>query len=240
LSVRYGQTVSFSHQEYQHLTIASEVAPTAHPPAPYQLHVVGHLLNLTIEEQEAITQCLAYHAQEYCSRARGGHFAAHPPYSDRRAKSGRRIVRFSCTGMVMRCYEAASISLVDWKHADFPHASLEIVKTTYCHTGMEDPKTREHLGLVGEGPWPLVFPSYLFHSFSRSDEEIRTQAYVPADLKEIYFDREPMVLPPSIIPSGNLGSNKLRIDPDHAELRRGSRASDSQAQAEKTDMESTE
>jgi len=141
--------------------------------------------NLTDDEQRKIETFIARHANEHRSlemlrgRALLGTVAQMycilPHAEPLREVDGRYArTRFSCAGYVLEAYRFARISLVDldslspvpWEtvSAAYPDAANLI------NRGLID---RESLGLIGEGPWPVLLCGYLFHALNRDAESIR-------------------------------------------------------------------
>jgi hypothetical protein len=89
----------------------------------------------------------------------------------------RRYRRFSCVGFVFACYqEAVGIRLVQVEHEHLPPVSLDTVKEIYGERLDREAKRRRY-GLLGDGPFCVVLPGYLFHSLARDDMLVRASPY---------------------------------------------------------------
>jgi hypothetical protein len=41
-------------------------------------------------------------------------------------------------------------------------------------------RLREHLGIPGDGPWPVVLAGYVLHALNRTKEDVRRRPYSPS------------------------------------------------------------
>lgn len=85
--------------------------------------------------------------------------------------------RFSCAGFVYEAYKYAGIILLD--ENTVPKIGLDRIKLAYPEfaTFLDRPQARASLGIVGDGPWPVMFCGYLFHALNRDAAEIRRTSY---------------------------------------------------------------
>lgn len=90
-------------------------------------------------------------------------------------------MRFSCAGFVLEAYKKARIQIVNLDA--LPPVEIEDIRLAYPRllTLIESfGVSLEDLGLVGDGPWPVLLCGYLFHSFNRPAEDIRRESYSPS------------------------------------------------------------
>ncbi len=93
--------------------------------------------------------------------------------------------RFSCAGFVIEAYASANLHILDLDSLPLAHeqqvvhaypdlqriaASDERLKRRFGFSSLQE------LGLVGDGPWPIVLPGYLFHA---CDRNITAANYTP-------------------------------------------------------------
>lgn len=115
-------------------------------------------------------------------------FVVHPHVKPWLAKDGTvQWLRFSCVGLVIMSYEEANIKLVD-------EESLEPVDANRLDAAYPDlapirelsSRLREHLGIPGEGPWPVMLPGYVLHALDRDAEAIRQLPHKPAATQSVF------------------------------------------------------
>jgi len=79
---------------------------------------------------------------------------------------------FTCAGFVDQCYrDAARLPLV--ADESLPEIDLPTLLDVWKHLAstLRDTKKREKRGLVGNGPWPVLMPAYLFHAIRHFDDK---------------------------------------------------------------------
>lgn len=94
--------------------------------------------------------------------------------------------RFSCAGFVLKAYEYAGIFLVAVDDSGFPRISLERLGQIYPDLRRLKQRTRQELGLSGDGPWPVLLPGHLFHSLKRDADALRNTPYIPSAGQECF------------------------------------------------------
>lgn len=96
--------------------------------------------------------------------------------------------RFSCVGFVIEAYRDAGIVLLNVDPDQLPRVTLDTLKMQYPSFAglLVNSSFRDRMGISGEGPWPVLLVGYLFHSLSRSREEILRQAYVAQPGDELF------------------------------------------------------
>ena len=51
-----------------------------------------------------------------------------------------------------------------------------------CDRALElTPQLKDTLGLLGDGPWPVVMPGYIMNAFKRRADEIRSESFSPTE-----------------------------------------------------------
>lgn len=95
--------------------------------------------------------------------------------------------RFSCAGFVLEAYRDAGIDLIDIDAV--PEVDLQMIYRAYPELERleSDPqlrqrarmRSRQELGLNGDGPWPVLLPGYVLHSLARNTGAIRGGPYSP-------------------------------------------------------------
>lgn len=139
-------------------------------------HLVGHVSDLSEEERYGMNVWMErIRSTTPVVQSRGAYYCALP--ADRAildpttgAVIGRR---FSCVGLVARCYaEGADISLID--ELQLPRVTKETIKSVW-NAG---PLAMASVGVMGDGPWQILLPGYLFHSLERSDARV---PFVPSE-----------------------------------------------------------
>jgi len=85
--------------------------------------------------------------------------------------------RFSCAGFVVNAYGDAGVLLIDF--TQLPDIGLETLVTAYPDQdrGLRIGRYRAKAGLVGDGPWPVLLPGYVFHSMNRDPDTCRKTPY---------------------------------------------------------------
>lgn len=102
--------------------------------------------------------------------------------------------RFSCTGYVVEAYRDAGIDLIEI--AAVPAIDLQMIYLAYPDLPRLEAnpqlrqragvRSRQDLGLAGDGPWPVLLPGYLLHSLARDAGPVRQGAYSPAPGDECF------------------------------------------------------
>lgn len=87
------------------------------------------------------------------------------------------ITRFSCAGFVFEAYRAARITLLDLP--SMPNVSLDTLRTAYPDIPLDRGRFRDHFGLDGDGPWPVMLPGYLLHALNRDGGSIKSIPHRP-------------------------------------------------------------
>ena len=87
--------------------------------------------------------------------------------------------RFSCVGFVIEAYRAAGIDLLITDENDLPLISYQELRRVYPLLGRLATNRRKQFGIVGDGPFRIVLPGYLFHSLTRTYGVIRRKPYKP-------------------------------------------------------------
>lgn len=122
--------------------------------------------------QLGATQILKIAPQMYCVLPHTS-----PIYED----DGRYTrTRFSCVGFVLEAYRGARIKLLNLD--ELPLIDMKNIAAAYPQTRLIQRGliSAEDLGLVGEGPWPVLLCGYLFHALDRDSGVIRQEAYAPS------------------------------------------------------------
>jgi hypothetical protein len=111
------------------------------------------------------------------------HYIAHPPIHEERCPVTGRLKNLwlSCAGFVIYLYEKSKVVkklLVPYSKQFFPTVDLDTIHAA----GFRLPsKIMSHIGLSGDGPWPVVMPGYVVNAFNRKDEDIRNIPYFPRE-----------------------------------------------------------
>jgi hypothetical protein len=114
-------------------------------------------------------------------------------------ETNRRIRRkFSCAGFVIEAYAAAGILLIDVDqlplagvdHVEFAYPEFrrleelsEAVKQRIEFPGLEE------FGIVGDGPWPIALPGYLFHACDRGQTIEEFTTFVVSTVNMLFFPK---------------------------------------------------
>ena len=140
---------------------------------------------LTVDELEVIKRFAQLHISEhgstkFCRTNSHQFYCIHPHASPFSESDGRYVrTRFSCVGFVYECYKQAGIQLLDVTNQ--PVVDLDRIRNCYPVFSrlLDITKSRNLMGLTGDGPWPVMLCGYLFHSLARGDDEIRSTPYCP-------------------------------------------------------------
>ncbi|WP_148594458.1 hypothetical protein [Aquisphaera giovannonii] len=116
------------------------------------------------------------------------------PHVERDQIVGGRTVRFrrfNCGGFVLEAYRSASIQLLDTDEEALPQVSLALLKKQYpdLATALDRPAIRKRMGLVGQGPWPVVLCGYVLNALDRTEAEIRARPYKAEEGDELFPPR---------------------------------------------------
>lgn len=107
-------------------------------------------------------------------------YCVFPHFCDYTEADGRYVrKKFSCAGFVFEAYRKARIHLLHIQM--MPTVDLNILKAAYPTfvSFLDRPSERIKLGLNGDGPWPVMLCSYLFHALDRKVGQIRQAPYAP-------------------------------------------------------------
>ncbi len=169
-------------------------AEVLHMRPPFQVdgsirsHVVGNAA-LTKEEAMSIKDWLAESKDEFerlkVSSSLNQYIVR--PYSEvvRNNNTGRkRYLRFSCCGLIVECFRAAGIMLLDLDESRMPDVELARLKDAYVLPDNE--KVLARFGLAGPGPFKVVMPGYLFHALNREPGTIRSTPYAAQPGDEVF------------------------------------------------------
>jgi hypothetical protein len=145
---------------------------------PKNVDVVG-VANLSSDDASIINTFICEQIEEYKSlkSRRKDQYVVCPHFV--KGDSGVSARRYSCAGFVFECYLDLGIILVDLDA--LPLVDDSTLETAYpvLPLILKDPVWRIHVGLIDDGPWPVLLPGYLFHSLSRGSDQIRQTAYQP-------------------------------------------------------------
>ncbi|MCH8150102.1 MAG: hypothetical protein IH987_19335 [Planctomycetes bacterium] len=145
-----------------------------------QAEIVGDIA-LSIPERNKMKNWIAKVDKQRRPRPPFQQYVIQPPMKWERSEKGRKLYqRFSCAGFVIECFVAAGINLID--SASLPAVDEQLLSAAYpvlVRIEQTTPeaqakfgfKGRGDLGLVDEGPWPIVLAGYLFHSLQRASSE---------------------------------------------------------------------
>lgn len=106
-----------------------------------------------------------------------------------KAPSGDKTYwRFSCVGFVLRAYEKIGFFLLQ---GPIPDRTLEELKSFYPFFAddLDDPYTREEMGIGTGHRWPVSLVGYVLHSLARSEADVVTGPYTP-QLGDEFFPRQ--------------------------------------------------
>lgn len=159
---------------------------------------VAGTAELTVDERRKIKLFAELHASEHASLRTlgiGRLLALAPqmyciaPHSDLLTEADGRPIRtrFSCAGFVLEAYRSARIDLLDTDALPLiPMSAISEAYPEQFRLAQSGRIKLAELGLVGDGPWPVLLCSYLFHSLARETSEIRSERFV-AQLKHHCF-----------------------------------------------------
>ena len=101
--------------------------------------------------------------------------------------------RFSCAGFTIEAYRDAGIDLLDTRDTALPFASIEMLCTAYPDQArnLNHERMRSILGLIGQGPWPVVLAGYVVNALARDADSIRKSPYVAVKGDEFFPPRAP-------------------------------------------------
>jgi hypothetical protein len=85
--------------------------------------------------------------------------------------------RYSCAGFVVEGYEEAKIELINIEN--LPLVTESLLGKVFEELSRLNSDQRNELGIVGNGPWPVLLPGYVMHSLNRPVEEIQDGPYQP-------------------------------------------------------------
>lgn len=152
-------------------------------------HVYGECLTNS-ERNKALDWCSRMETELHPHFSR--QYVLHPPFSEPEKRKDLpekdRTWRFSCVGFVMALYaEGAGLRhSVDLE--DLPVVSPEKIAEVYGEDALRH--VRKNPGRFGladdESRWQFVLPGYLFHSLARSDDQIRSEPFVPQSGHEVF------------------------------------------------------
>ncbi|TVP96691.1 MAG: hypothetical protein EA381_16875 [Planctomycetaceae bacterium] len=111
------------------------------------------------------------------------HFVDLAPPGTGAAEAARK---FSCVGLVVEAYRVTGLYLVDTER--LPPIGLDLLCDAYpgASTALRRDAFRAMFGLVGDGPWPVLMPGYVFHSMNRHPDDFRRTPYITSEGDE-YF-----------------------------------------------------
>jgi hypothetical protein len=114
-------------------------------------------------------------------------YIIHPPYLEEPSEDGERTRwRFSCIGLVLKCYEELGIQLVDWRSPKMPIPSEETIRIGY-RLPLQAARRRRPRWVMSPDPCPVMLPGYVFHSLNRPAAVVRTLPYIPSGEHQSQF-----------------------------------------------------
>lgn len=156
-------------------------------------------VSLTISDRHKIANWLAKVDKERRPRQLFRQYVVSPHVRWDRSEVGRGVYRrFSCVGVVIEAYAAASIRILDLD-AVFPLADETMLNAAYPDLARVEGapltvqaklgyKDREDLGLSGPDSWRIILPGYIFHALQRANAaNPRPEPYAPKDAREARF-----------------------------------------------------
>ncbi|MEK6233234.1 MAG: hypothetical protein N2C14_00830, partial [Planctomycetales bacterium] len=101
--------------------------------------------------------------------------------------------RFNCGGFVIEAYREAGIDLIAARAPELPFVTLEVLIQAYPSEAgtLQRPKLRALTGLVGDGPWQVVFAGYVLNALDRTKAQITAAPYLPVAGDEFFPPRRP-------------------------------------------------
>jgi len=113
------------------------------------------------------------------------HFIAHPPIKKEvdPITGNLKSIWYSCAGFVLDCFESNAVKklLVSWDDPSFPKVHEGTIREVWCRRLELTPQLKDTLGLLGDGPWPVVMPGYIMNAFKRRADEIRSEPFSPTE-----------------------------------------------------------
>lgn len=183
-AIRNGNTVNVAHMK-----------PPLSSDDQMKVHACG-IAELTDDECRQIETFITERMSEHqaLQQSKTGGYIIRPHAIDRRETDGTLVCRrFSCAGFVIEAYEDANIFLVETDENNLPLMDVDSLRNAYPDIfdshNWRSLNERYKLGLDGDGPWPVILPGYLFHSLSRTAEDIRQKTYPPRPGDE-YFPHQ--------------------------------------------------
>lgn len=183
----------------RHLALSSDPRPGHSPPESLPLthmgpplaageadvvHVCGNV-PLTPDQTEQVGLFADTQRSEYEAQQRRGRdqYCVHPHILPVRGADGTVVThRYSCAGFVIEAYRAAGVELVVTDEGRLPGVTVDTLLAAYpdFRSVLTNPTQRaRRAGLVGDGPWPVVLPGYVFHALDRPTADILAGAYTP-------------------------------------------------------------
>lgn len=94
-----------------------------------------------------------------------------------------KSIWYSCAGFVLDCFENNVVKklLVSWDDPRFPKVHEDTIRGVWCGRLELTPQLKDTLGLLGDGPWPVVMPGYIMNAFKRRADEIRSEPFSPTE-----------------------------------------------------------
>lgn len=112
-------------------------------------------------------------------------FIAYPPIKKEvDSKTGNlKAIWYSCAGFVLDCFESNVVKklLVSWDDPSFPKVHKDTIREVWRGRLELTPQLKDTLGLLGDGPWPVVMPGYIINAFKRRADEIRSEPFSPTE-----------------------------------------------------------
>ncbi len=175
-AISHGETVAVRH-----------MGPPIENPGKMDAHSIG-TAKLTVDEANKIKLSLDEVETEYNTAShrpdRRQQYVIAPHVKPWRAKDGTVLWRrFSCVGLVIESYREADIVLINDSEDDLPPVDLETLDKAYpglAERRIRQPKVLKHLGIPGDGPWPVVLAGYVLHALNRTEKDIRHEPYGPS------------------------------------------------------------
>ena len=106
-----------------------------------------------------------------------------------REEDGRYArMRFSCAGFVFEAYKKAKIELLNT--SALPMVGISDIEHGYpaqARLMQRGSVSATDLGLIGDGPWRVMFCGYLFHAVERDPLTVRREPYTPGIADRHFF-----------------------------------------------------